>query len=202
MIDTTSLSPGEHQTTITITSNGGDGTITVSVNIIEAEEPELSYSTTSINFWDVAQGENVIATFQIGNSADGTLTYSISENVNWLSIDPNEGSSSGETDTITVYLENTDTLSPGPYETTISIDSNGGTGTITVSVNIIEPAPELSYSTTSIDFENIIQGETASETFEIWNSGEETLDYTIIENVNWLNINPSSGTSNLSLIHI
>ena len=61
-------------------------------------------------------------TFTIANSGTGTLDYTITDNVTWLSVAPSDGISTGETDTITVDYS-TATLPFGSY-----------TGTITISV--------------------------------------------------------------------
>jgi hypothetical protein len=78
----------------------------------------------------------------------------------------------------------------------VSITSDGGSGTFTVSVNIVTVAPALSYSPTSYTFASMTPGHTASTTFQIWNSGSGgTLTYTLSESASWVTVSPTSGSS-------
>ncbi|MCX6668025.1 MAG: clostripain-related cysteine peptidase [Euryarchaeota archaeon] len=158
--------------------------------------PQLSYSPSTINFGTHEQGWTGSSTFQIWNSGGGTLTYSFTEYLNWISVSPTSGSSTGEYDTITVSVVNTDSMN-GYYDGYIDISSNGGSGSIFVDITV-QPAPNpiLSYSPTEIHFGTHDQGWTGSSTFEIWNSGTGTLTYSISESISWItSINPSSGSS-------
>jgi hypothetical protein len=100
-------------------------------------EPELSYTPISYNFGDKCGGESDSITFEIWNSGTGTLTYSLSEDCNWADVHPTQESSTGEHDTITVDIDTTG-LSEGYHSCNISIISNGGSGTFTVAVNLVE----------------------------------------------------------------
>jgi len=180
---------------IQISSNGGSGSIYVQVTI--TLPPSLSYSPSSIDFGTHEQGWAGSSTFQIWNSGGGTLTYSFSESIPWItSINPSSGSSTGEYDTITAYVGNTGSMS-GYYSGYIDISSNGGSGSVFVDITINPPAqPMLSYSPTSLHFGTHEQGWTGSNTFEIWNSGTGVLTYSISESISWItSINPSSGSS-------
>jgi hypothetical protein len=55
--------------------------------------------------------------------------------------------------------------------------------------------PELVYFPTNINFGEQDQGWTGSETFEIWNGGEQLLSYTLTENLGWIEVTPTSGSS-------
>ena len=192
-IDTTGLTPDPHTCYISISSNDGSGTFAVMVNVIEEPEPLLSYSPFSHDFGDIQEEQTDSTTFEIWNSGTGTLTYSLSETCGWVSVSPTAGSSNGEHDTIIVNIDTTG-LTPGSHNCLININSNGGSGTFTVYVTIIEE-PLLSHDPTSHDFVNMSEGETNSTTFEIWNSGTDTLTYTLSESCSWIDIYPASGSS-------
>jgi parallel beta-helix repeat protein len=102
------------------------------------EEPSLSFSPSSHDFGDKCEGETDRTTFELWNSGTGTLTYSLSETCDWVEVNPTSGSSAGEHDTITIDI-NTTGLSECSYTCDISINSNGGSGTFTVRVNIVPP---------------------------------------------------------------
>jgi hypothetical protein len=105
-------------------------------HIFTIEMPSLSYQPTSYNFGTMNAGETDSTTFQIWNGGSGTLSYSLSESSSWLDITPASGSSTGEHDVITVNI-NTTVLSMGPHVCDISISSNGGSGLVSILVNII-----------------------------------------------------------------
>jgi PKD repeat protein len=53
------------------------------------------------------------------------------------------------------------------------------------------PSPVLEASLTSLDFGTTNE----NMSFELWNAGGSTLNYTITDNANWLTVTPGSGTS-------
>jgi len=76
-----------------------------------------------------------------------------------------------------------------------SYDTNGYYSTNNASVTgTTTSTPALSYSPQSHDFGNMLEGETASTTFEIWNSGTGMLDYVFINNC-WALASPTYGSS-------
>jgi len=80
--------------------------------------------------------------FTIRNTGGGMLNYSISDDANWLSTNPVEGSSMGETDNINV-IYNTASLAIGSHTGTITINAPGATNpTETVMVYLtVTPPP-------------------------------------------------------------
>jgi hypothetical protein len=98
-------------------------------------EPELSYSPESHDFCDMRECETDNTTFEIWNSGTDTLTYSLSEACDWLEVNPTSGSSTGEHNTITVDIDTTG-LSEGTHTGDITINSNDGSGTFSVMVNV------------------------------------------------------------------
>ena len=145
--------------------------------------PELSLSGTSLDFGS----EDTEKTFSITNSGDGTLEWSITDDQDWLSVSPSSGSTTTESETITVTVDRSG-LSDGSYSGTITIQPNVGSAK-SISVQMVIPTPELSISTSSLDF-----GSTEDEnSFTISNTGGGTLTWTISLDQNWLTALPSSG---------
>jgi hypothetical protein len=102
-------------------------------------DPVLSYFPTSLDFGTLPLGAVDSKTFEIWNSGGGKLTYSFSEDMPWVTqITPSNGSSTGENDTITVDID-TSSASGGLHAGFIFIASNGGNGSLNVSVNVIAP---------------------------------------------------------------
>jgi hypothetical protein len=194
-IDTTGLTPGSYTCPVSINTNAGSSTFTATVTII-SPTPTLVYTPTSYYFGDITAGSTSSATFEIWNGGTGTLTYSLSEPTSWVtSVNPMSGSSTGEHDIITVSIDTTG-MSVGSYSGPVSIISDGGSGSFTVSVNIVTVAPALSYTPTQYTFSPLAPGHTTSATFQIWNSGSGgTLTYTLTESAIWVTVSPTSGSS-------
>jgi hypothetical protein len=136
-------------------------------------------------------------TFSLWNSGGGSLDYSISDNRSWLSVSPSTGSSTAEQDTITVNYS-TSGLSAGSYSGTITVsDPSADNNPQTISVDLTVDAlpPSISLSTSSLS-NSCTEGTNApSQTFNLWNSGGGSLDYSISDNRSWLSVSPSSGIS-------
>jgi len=157
--------------------------------------PILSSSPTEIHFQTHNPGWTGSSTFEIWNAGGGTLSYTISESISWITINPSSGSSTGEHDTISVNVINTENMN-GYYSGTITITSNGGSGSVFVDITIVPPTnPILSYNPTELHFGTNPQGWTGSLTFEIWNSGIGTLTYTLSEGISWITLSQTSGSS-------
>lgn len=101
----------------------------------------------------------------VTNSGTGPLTWNISDDKTWITVTPTSGSTSSETDQVTVMIDRSG-LSPGSYTGSVTIASNGGNATVSVSMMVSE-TPTLAVSTTSLDFGT---GET-SKALDITNSG-------------------------------
>ncbi len=102
-----------------------------------------SYSPTNLSFGTLPPGVTDVKSFGIWNSGGGTLTYSLSENVPWITgINPSGGSCTGEHDNITASID-TSGLSVGLHTGSVSIASNGGIGTVEVSVRIATPTRQI-----------------------------------------------------------
>ena len=106
------------------------------------QNPAIARSPSSLSR-SIQQGQNAASQqFTIRNSGQGTLNYSITDNIGWLSVSPGGGQSTGETDTITVNY-NTTGLTPGNHGGVITISDPSATNnpqTINVTV-IVNNAP-------------------------------------------------------------
>ncbi len=166
------------------TENGGGPSV----------EPVLSYTPTSYDFGEMYNGGEDSTEITIWNSGTGTLAYYLEPDCTWITVEPEEGFSFGEEDTITVYIDALG-LQPGDYECTITIYSNGGTGTFPVYVTIIESNQELSYDPHEYDFGDVPQYQLVTTNLSIWNSGTGTLYYWIDDSYTFCVVEPWSGSS-------
>jgi len=75
--------------------------------------------------------------FTVRNVGDGVLNYTISNNVNWLSVSSGQGTSSGELDTIKIYYD-TSGLVYGYHTAIITVEDAAATNTpVIITVTIL-----------------------------------------------------------------
>lgn len=109
--------------------------------------PVLGYSPTSLDFGTLPEGATDTMTFSIWNGGgSGNLTYAVSTTTSWVSsITPPGGYSWGEWDTINVTIDTTG-LAAGLHTGVVEIASDGGNGTVDVTVNVVAPSRTVSLS--------------------------------------------------------
>ena len=136
--------------------------------------------------------------FGVSNGSQGTLNYSISDNVSWLSVSPASGDSTGETDTITVTYA-TSGLSIGTHNATITVsDPNASNNSQTIAVTLtVRALPTITLNKSSISVSTDEGSSPASNSFTVTDTGgtNSLLNYSITDNVSWLSVTPDAGTS-------
>ncbi|MDP2989542.1 MAG: FG-GAP-like repeat-containing protein, partial [Kiritimatiellota bacterium] len=108
-----------------------------------ASPPQLACSTTTLAPRAVRNQNAASQSFDVWNSGNGSISYSITENSDWLSVTPGSGASSGERDTIQVNY-NTSGLAAGNYTATITVTASGAVGspaTIAVTLTVSAGLP-------------------------------------------------------------
>ncbi len=117
----------------------GIGLICLTVLVIYlfglAGGPELSIDPDAIDF-DFEPGTGA-QTFSIRNNGDGTLEWNVYSDRDWIIISADSGTDSG---TVSVIVNSAD-MDPGRHTGRITVESNGGTETGIISLNI-PPKPE------------------------------------------------------------
>ncbi len=182
----------------TVTIDGRYQTYYYEVRRQTATTPRIALSTTSLAP-TCREGEDADdQTFDVWNSAIETLEYAITDDAAWLSVSPASGSSTGSGDagTHTVSYD-TSALSAGTYAATIAIaddDADNSPQTLAVELTVYRQ-PAIGLSTTSLSPTTIQNVKPADDTFQVWNAGFDTLEYTISDDVTWLTVSPASGSS-------
>jgi len=124
---------------------------------------------------ECAQGTDASSeTFAVWNSGGNTLSYTISTNVSWLSCSPTSGSSTGETNLITVNYT-TASLLAGTYHGVITVTAPGASGSpqqveVELQVNVAPPC--IITQPTNV---TVLEGQPA--TFTVTATGTEPLHY-------------------------
>lgn len=197
--NTAGVAPGTYDGTITVSSAyalNNPTTINVTLTVSPLGSPTISVSSSSLTV-SCMEGQNASdQTFEVWNSGGGTLNYTVTSNAWWMSVTPTSGSSTGEHDTITVQF-NTSSVLPGNYTDGVITVSAPGVSSQTVQVNltVYQAVPSMMVSPTILN-PTCMEGQNAApQTFEVWNIGHGTLNYSITCAENWLSVSPASGTS-------
>lgn len=164
-----------------------------SVAISEVEEPVLAVSPSALNF----DSSKTNLSFTITNTGAGTLSWSISDNQDWITYNPMSGSTTTEVDEVLVSVDRSG-LSPGIHTGTVSISSNGGDFSIGVSMTVLPDPPICSVSPTNLDFGEVKVGESKLLSFTITNMGGGTLSGSVDENCNQYRVVSGPDVYNLS----
>lgn len=194
---TSALNPGIHTGVITVASNdAGNAPVTISV-VVHVRTPEIAVSPQNLDA-SASTGQNAPdQTFEVWNKGLGTLNYTVTEDVSWLSVTPTSGTVAGYSDrTLHTVVFHTDSLAVGTYAATITItdeDASNSPQTINVTLEVL--TPQIALSTTVLGPAAGEGGTAAINTFEVWNSGPGLLNYTVRKDADWLNVAPSSGSS-------
>ena len=200
-VDIAGMSAGDYSADIIITADGASNTPqTVPVSLhISPPAPEISFEPESLSFTAVEGGSTPAdETVEIWNSGTGTLDWSLSDDAGWLSENLTSGSSTGEHDTVAVSVDIAG-MSAGDYSADITITADGASNTpqkVPVSLHISSAAAKISFKPGRLSFAAVEGGPThAVETLEIWNSGVNTLDWSVSDDAAWLSEDPTSGSS-------
>ncbi len=161
--------------------------------------PAIALSPTSLSP-TVTVGSNAVnGSFQVWDSGDVALSYTVTDDVAWLAVTPGSGSSAGVSDKQTHTVTYTTSALPvGTYDGTITVSSAGATNspqTIPVHLTVQQAPPSISRDPTSLAPTCVRGTDAADGSFQVWNGGGDTLDYTISDNAAWLSVSATSGSS-------
>jgi hypothetical protein len=197
-VNVSGLAAGTYNAAITIAGSGATNTpqtVPVTLTVNAAPSPTISRSPSSLTFTATQGGANPASqNVSITNSGSGTLSWTVSDNVNWLSLSPTSGTGNGSV----AASVNISGLAAGTYNGTITISATGATNTPqTVPVTLtVSAAPTIRLSPTSLSF-TATQGAAnpAAQTVNVTNPGGGTLAWTASHNASWLTLNTASGTT-------
>ncbi|MBU1101170.1 MAG: hypothetical protein KKA84_12285 [Bacteroidetes bacterium] len=194
-VNRTGLNPGPYAGTVSITSNGGDQNIQVSMTVPEPvlELPILSYTPSSFDF-----GTNdSLRTLSIANIGMATLNWQITNNDAWVDISPASGSTTVENDQVSISISRQG-LAPGDYSSQILISSDGGSGTVSISMKVDDPKPVLFYAPNTFSFTN----SDSAGIVQISNTGAGTLNWQLISSETWITLSKDAGSNTVGTTDI
>ena len=197
--DTLLLPPGNYNATISLSSTSATNSPQTIPVALTVQAADLAIDSTGL-INAVLQGNQAPAqSFEVWNAGAGILSYSISDDAAWLSVSPTSGTSTGEHDTINVIYDST-AMVAGVYSATITVTGTQALNspqTIPVSLTVsIAGVPEIAADATALINNTFFGTNAPSQTFDVWNSGYETLNYGLsTDSSSWISITPLSGSS-------
>ena len=166
----------------------------------DLSKPLIHLDKMAINH-TILRGEDLSDdTFTITNAQPvpgTTLTYTIDDDASatWLTTVGGDGTSTGESDLVTIDYVDTAGLATGIYVGVITVDSaqiNKSPATITVTVEVI--GEEIGLSETEFVHLQVPQGTSLpNDSFDVANVGGGAMNYTITDDAAWLSTVPTAG---------
>jgi hypothetical protein len=143
MVNRTGLDPGAYEHSLSVRSNGGGGSIAVSM-VVPSEPPRISLSPGLIDF-DTGELQKSAT---LRNQGGGLLEWRVRPTPNWLHISPHNGSlAPGGEGSLTVTI-NRDCLQVGIHNGTVTVESNGGEAGLLVLTEVEAGPPHASFTAT------------------------------------------------------
>ncbi len=167
--------------------------------------PSIARNPTVLSFSAVQGGANPPSqSVTISNSGSGTLSWTATSSIGWLTINGGSAASGANNGSFGVGT-NISGLAIGTYTGTIAITGTGATNTPqTVAVTLAitaAPTPTIGVSATSISFTGVQGGSNPSpQTLAINNTGAGTLNWSVSENAPWLTPSVLSGSGAGSIV--
>jgi len=188
-----SFSPGtlEYNTTyawkVEAEDKGGHSSISEVWTFTTLSAPGLAVSDSLLDFEDALTD----LTFAITNTGEDTLSWTITVDSAWITVDIDSGATVGETDTVTVTVDRS-TMGCDDYAGEVIIVSDTLADTIAVMMQVTGP-PTLAIAPVSLDY----PGDVGVDTIIISNTTPECamLNWSITTSKGWLGALPNSGVT-------
>ncbi|OAI47497.1 hypothetical protein AYO43_04390 [Nitrospira sp. SCGC AG-212-E16] len=167
----------------------GTGVSMVTIPVSISTVPAVGLSPTSLVFAGTVGGTNSSAqTFAISNIGGGTLTWSASSSVTWLTLSPQSGTNAG---TITASLNPAGLVMSGNYTATVTVTAVGATTktmpvTLTVTTATSSTGAGFSISPPTLSYTATVGSPNKTSGVTITNTGTSTFTVTWFDPINWL----------------
>ncbi len=182
----TFTSEGVCPATGTATLSGtGVPTVTISVNITTV--PAIGLNPTSLAYYGTVGGTTSAHSIAISNVGGGTLTWSASSNVTWLTLSPKSGTNAG---TITATMNPAGLLLSGSYTGTVTVTAVGATTkTIPVTLTLTASTSSgtgFSISPSTLAYTATVGSPNKTGSVTVTNTGSTAITLTWADSINWL----------------
>ena len=126
------------------------------------------------------------------------LNYTVADDANWLSVSPTSGTSTGSGDKQSHTVSyTTSSLTAGTYTGHITVtdaSASNSPQTITVSLTV-QTAPAIALDKATLSPTVTVGQDATDDSFQVWDTGDVALNYTVDDDATWLSVSPTSGTS-------
>ncbi len=182
-VDRDGLDPGAHAGAVTVSSLHGVAVVNVAMRVPGA--PVLAFSPDTLDFG--LDLETLPLT--VSNLGDLDLTWSIDAGEPWVAAEPAAGVlATGSTELDIIVLRSA--IMPGEHHAELQLSSDGGAGTVAVSLRMPVP-PLLAVSPLTLT----LGADEDTGVIEIANAGDGELDWEIVYTGPALSADPPSGTA-------
>ena len=196
-ITSTNFSPGLYRDSILISSTEADNSpIYVIVSMgVSVGKRTIETDPESIHF-EFVQGSDDYPTamFRVFESSGYSFAYSITENISWLFVQPESGTTE---DTVTVFTS--PDIAPGIYVDSLMVSAASADNSPIFVVVTLEVIPALKYLAVDTDslYLQFIQYSDAVPVgnFEVYELHGFSIPFSAIENIDWLSLSGASGTT-------
>jgi len=147
--------------------------------------PKDSYGDAT---WTATLGTNKKSVTLAANKKDCALPNGTTGNIAKLYFNVNATAIPGQASTI--GLSDMDLVNTEYVHGTIPVND----GTFAVNGTVVDPVLCTYPDPPSNDFGNVPAGETRTWTFDVSNSGAGTLDWTVVDDQDWITVSPESGS--------
>jgi len=171
-----------------------DGNFDIFVTIKEYNDPTIIADPKTLTF-NMEEGGSTPGSkaVDLRNTGYGELSWRVSPHVDWLSVNPQ----SGTTPASFSVLVNTDTMAYGEYYgeiALIDLDHDDSSEAVTVILNVTAPLIDISPDT--LNFKALAEmGNPAVQTIQVNNAGTGGLNWSAEETADWFAIDPASGSA-------
>ncbi|HEX2897289.1 MAG TPA: cohesin domain-containing protein, partial [candidate division Zixibacteria bacterium] len=197
-VSTTNLEPGTYVDEVVVSSEEADNSprIVKVVYVVTSAAKFLEVIPDTLYFGAVENGEHPSSQdFRVFETGGYNIGFNATESAPWLDL---SGISGTTPDTITANIASTE-LDPGTYNATITVSSEfaeNSPQTVTV-IYTVEKGPRvIAAEPASIHFA-LEQGGALpdAKTFQVFETGGYSIDYSAFENASWFSISGVSGTT-------
>jgi hypothetical protein len=197
-VTSANLEPGDYLGAITVRDpEAGNSPQIMPVNLTVTPHPKIELDPLEGIDITVFSGLNPDPrTFTVTNSGGGTLDWSATDDVGWMTVSPSSGSlGSGQSQDVTVSVTSA-SLETGNYQGTITVrDPEADNSPQTMPVNLtVRQRAMIGVEPTSLAF-SALQGTNPWEQYiQLTNTGGSTLFWTATDDADWLSVVPHIGT--------
>ena len=208
--DPTTLPPGQHTGTITLSTpyaNLTGGQVEVSFNVGPQLPPQLFVDKTSLSFPFPQSAASRSQTVTVFNTGGGTLSFTATTQTtsggNWLAVAPGAGQVLPSSPVPLSVTANPAGLAPGTYSGSLTIAAGSTSTIVPVTMTISRLSQAILLSQSGLSFLGVANGGVVlPQSFGVINIGSGVVNWTVststLSGGNWLQVDRTSGSTDAS----